>query len=157
MVGHRLYHDHARYYDAVIGRFVSQDPMGFAAGDTNLYRYVGNAPTIRTDPSGKLVTIAIGAGLGAAAGLVTGVTIQSVNHWYYGAPFLWSRVGYATAVGAGVGTVIGGGFWTFGGVAALGSSSLTTLARAGSGTFTTIGGSNISLVVPGAIAGAVSR
>ncbi len=47
-----LYYDHARYYDAVIGRFVSQDPMGFAAGDTNLYRYVGNEPTVDPDPSG---------------------------------------------------------------------------------------------------------
>jgi RHS repeat-associated protein len=47
-----LYYDHARYYDAAIGRFVSQDPKGFAAGDTNLYRYVGNAPTDQTDTSG---------------------------------------------------------------------------------------------------------
>jgi RHS repeat-associated protein len=47
-----LYYDHARYYDAAIGRFVSQDPMGFAAGDTNVYRYVGNAPTDDTDTSG---------------------------------------------------------------------------------------------------------
>ena len=47
-----LYYDHARYYDAAIGRFVSQDPMGFAAGDTNLYRYVGNDPTARVDTSG---------------------------------------------------------------------------------------------------------
>ena len=28
------------------------DPLGFAAGDANLYRYVGNAPTDFTDPSG---------------------------------------------------------------------------------------------------------
>lgn len=42
----------ARYYDVVIGRFVSQDPKSFAAGDPNLYRYVGNGPTIATDPSG---------------------------------------------------------------------------------------------------------
>jgi RHS repeat-associated protein len=49
-----LYYDHARYYDAAIGRFGSQDPMGFAAGDTNLYRYVRNGPTIATDPSGAL-------------------------------------------------------------------------------------------------------
>ena len=27
-------------------------PLGFAAGDTNLYRYVGNDPTNATDPSG---------------------------------------------------------------------------------------------------------
>jgi RHS repeat-associated protein len=48
-----LYYDHARYYDAAIGRFTSQDPMGFAAGDTNLYRYVGNDPTAVRDPSGQ--------------------------------------------------------------------------------------------------------
>jgi RHS repeat-associated protein len=29
-----------------------QDPMAFAAGDTNLYRYVGNDPVNETDPSG---------------------------------------------------------------------------------------------------------
>ena len=48
-----LYYDHARYYDAAIGRFVSQDPKGFAAGDTNLYRYVSNDPTESVDPSGE--------------------------------------------------------------------------------------------------------
>jgi RHS repeat-associated protein len=47
-----IYYDHARYYDAAIGRFMSQDPMGFAAGDANLYRYVGNSPTDMTDLSG---------------------------------------------------------------------------------------------------------
>jgi RHS repeat-associated protein len=49
-----LYYDHARYYDAAIGRFVSQDPMGFAAGDSNLYRYVTNSPTESTDPTGAI-------------------------------------------------------------------------------------------------------
>jgi RHS repeat-associated protein len=42
----------ARYYDAAVGRFVSVDPMGFGAGDTNLYRYVGNNATNATDPTG---------------------------------------------------------------------------------------------------------
>jgi RHS repeat-associated protein len=42
----------ARYYDAPNGRFISEDPIGFAAGDTNIARYVGNAPTNFTDPSG---------------------------------------------------------------------------------------------------------
>src|SRR5262249_47348345 len=32
--------------------WTSQDPLGFAAGDTNLYRYVKNAPTDATDPGG---------------------------------------------------------------------------------------------------------
>src|SRR3984885_212712 len=32
---------------------MSPDPTGFAAGDPNLYRYVGNGPTDATDPSGE--------------------------------------------------------------------------------------------------------
>ncbi|MGP0068515.1 MAG: RHS repeat-associated core domain-containing protein, partial [Isosphaeraceae bacterium] len=47
-----LYYDHARYYDSAIGKFTSQDPKGFKAGDANLYRYDGNNPINRTDPSG---------------------------------------------------------------------------------------------------------
>jgi hypothetical protein len=35
-----------------MGRWVSQDPLGFGAGDSNLYRYVNNAPTNHVDPSG---------------------------------------------------------------------------------------------------------
>jgi RHS repeat-associated protein len=42
----------ARYYDPQVGRFISVDPMGFGAGDTNLYRYVGNNSTNAIDPSG---------------------------------------------------------------------------------------------------------
>lgn len=42
----------ARYYDANTGNFISVDPLSFAAGDTNLYRYVGNTPTLYTDPTG---------------------------------------------------------------------------------------------------------
>jgi RHS repeat-associated protein len=44
-----LYNYRARYYDAALGRFLSEDPIAFAANDANLYRYVGNAPTARTD------------------------------------------------------------------------------------------------------------
>ncbi|MCE9534651.1 MAG: hypothetical protein K8T89_26550, partial [Planctomycetes bacterium] len=42
----------ARFYDATVGRWISNDPTGFKAGDSNLYRYVNNAPTNRADPSG---------------------------------------------------------------------------------------------------------
>jgi hypothetical protein len=41
-----------RAEDPVIGRWDSQDPLRFAAGDANIYRYVGNDPTNATDPSG---------------------------------------------------------------------------------------------------------
>ncbi len=34
-----------RWYDPVAGRWIQEDWIGFAGGDTNLYRYVGNGPT----------------------------------------------------------------------------------------------------------------
>jgi uncharacterized protein RhaS with RHS repeats len=39
-------------YDPRVGRWLSQDPLGFVPGDTNLYRYVANDPTSAIDPSG---------------------------------------------------------------------------------------------------------
>jgi len=48
----------ARWFDPQLGRFISEDPKGFAAGDANLSRYVGNSSPNAVDPSG-LVLIAI--------------------------------------------------------------------------------------------------
>lgn len=45
-----------RWYDPNLGKWISQDPIGFSAGDANLYRYVGNKPTNATDPSGLAET-----------------------------------------------------------------------------------------------------
>ena len=47
-----LHYYRARWYDSKTGRFMSEDPMGFAAGDSNLYRYCGNNPINMTDPFG---------------------------------------------------------------------------------------------------------
>jgi RHS repeat-associated protein len=52
----RLQNNLNRWYDSSTGRWISQDPIGFAAGDANLYRYVGNHPTYATDPSGLAET-----------------------------------------------------------------------------------------------------
>ncbi len=41
-----------RYYDAETGRFISEDPIGFAGGDLNLYAYVQNNPVLFVDPWG---------------------------------------------------------------------------------------------------------
>lgn len=45
-------YNRARYYDAALGQFLSEDPIGFDAGDANLRRYVGNGSTFAIDPSG---------------------------------------------------------------------------------------------------------
>jgi RHS repeat-associated protein len=42
-----------RQYDPTTANWISQDPAGFAAGDTNLSRFVGNSPTNAIDPSGE--------------------------------------------------------------------------------------------------------
>jgi RHS repeat-associated protein len=47
-----LYHYRARAYDPAVGRFLQADPLGFAAGDLNLYAYTWNDPANWTDPSG---------------------------------------------------------------------------------------------------------
>ena len=49
-----LYYYRARQYDPINGRFTGQDPLKFAAGDTNFYRYAFNAPTMYTDPTGMV-------------------------------------------------------------------------------------------------------
>jgi RHS repeat-associated protein len=53
-----LYYYRARYYDAEIGRFISEDPIGFAElartspGNINTYSYVLNQPLVFKDPLG---------------------------------------------------------------------------------------------------------
>ena len=41
-----------RWFDPGLGKWLSDDPMGFAAGDVNLQRYVGNRPMTFIDPTG---------------------------------------------------------------------------------------------------------
>jgi RHS repeat-associated protein len=45
----------ARDYDPQVGRWTNKDPLGFAAGDTNLYAYVSGDPVNGVDPSGLFV------------------------------------------------------------------------------------------------------
>jgi len=41
-----------RWYDSLVGRWISEDPIGYGSEDFNLYRYVGNNPLDATDPNG---------------------------------------------------------------------------------------------------------
>jgi RHS repeat-associated protein len=47
-----LYYMRARYYDPGVGRFISEDPLGFGGGDVNLFAYVQNDPVNHIDPMG---------------------------------------------------------------------------------------------------------
>jgi RHS repeat-associated protein len=96
-----FYYNRARYYDPVSQRFISPDPWGFAAGDTNLYRYVGNSPTNAVDPSGNVAetvwdVIAIGLDIGAI-----GVDIYNIattgNGW---GDLAWDVGGLVIDIGA---------------------------------------------------------
>src|SRR5262249_24531924 len=42
----------ARYYSPPLGRFLSNDPLGLASGQVNLYGYAGQNPVNFIDPSG---------------------------------------------------------------------------------------------------------
>ena len=81
------YYFRARYYDPAMGRFLSVDSFGFAAGDTNLYRYVGNSPTNATDPTGHiaitqfLVGGMVGSAVGGLTGYITGAWCEYWNQW----------------------------------------------------------------------------
>jgi RHS repeat-associated protein len=62
-----LYYYGARYYDAGIGRFTTQDPLGTIDG-TNLYTYVRNNPVNLIDPTGMAAAGIYGSPGGSAGG-----------------------------------------------------------------------------------------
>jgi RHS repeat-associated protein len=78
-----------RWYDPNVGRWLSEDPIGFVAGDPNLYRYVGNSPTSKTDPSGltwvnfwagtKGAFVGLGQGLLNVANAATNIASDTGN------------------------------------------------------------------------------
>ena len=47
-----MYYYRMRTYSPVLKRFITEDPIRFASGDVNFYRYVGNNPTNYVDPLG---------------------------------------------------------------------------------------------------------
>ena len=47
-----LYYHRARYYSPTLQRFISEDPIGFAGNDINLYAYVFSNPINFRDPLG---------------------------------------------------------------------------------------------------------
>jgi len=52
-----LYENRSRHYSPYLGRFMQEDPTMFEGGDLNFYRYAGNDPHNRTDPTGEVAAV----------------------------------------------------------------------------------------------------
>ncbi|HEX9005572.1 MAG TPA: RHS repeat-associated core domain-containing protein, partial [Blastocatellia bacterium] len=91
----------ARWMDSSQGRFISEDPIGFSAGEINLYSYVSNNPINYSDPSGNLlfVPIILGAiGRGAiSAAFEAGAQVAA--NWYQGEDLFCLDIGDIAAAG----------------------------------------------------------
>jgi RHS repeat-associated protein len=74
--GTGLFYYRARYFSASLGRFVSEDPIEFGGGQTNLYAYVGNDPVSFSDPLGQSGFWASAKGIGASGARA----VAAANH-----------------------------------------------------------------------------
>ncbi len=82
-----LYLMRARHYSPELGRFLTRDPSYLSGGDSNLYRYVGNDPIHRVDPSGRelyceaivvafeIDCVFVSAAVGVVSGVLPGVGV----------------------------------------------------------------------------------
>lgn len=103
-----LYYYRARYYDARMGRFLSEDPIGLLGRDLNLYRYVLNNPQNLVDPSGRILPlILVGAAIGAAVFGGAEVYIQTQVEYKSIGDVDAGGVATAAAAGAAVGAFAG--------------------------------------------------
>jgi RHS repeat-associated protein len=96
-----LYYYRARYYDAAVGSFISVDPIGFEAGDSNLYRYVLNSPINYTDPSGQIIPLFVAGmvAMGVMNALID-INVQlAVNDMTDSYEMNWASVGVSFATG----------------------------------------------------------
>jgi RHS repeat-associated protein len=151
-----LQYNRARWYDPAVGRWISEDPIGFAAGDTNVARYVSNSATTGVDPSGLKfglfgqdwympwedgaggfgVTVksyaaatgqaVTGTASGAATGAVTGAGTGVVVGAIVGAPAGGVGAAPGAAAGATAGAY-GGAIW--GGITGLISAATADTAK----------------------------
>jgi RHS repeat-associated protein len=103
----------ARFLDSTSGRWLSQDPIGFAGENTNLYAYTWNNPINYVDPAGNVGIGTIIGGLGgivvggggpiAVGGILTDIGITGIGGIITGIALPGGILG--GAIGAGIGSV----------------------------------------------------
>jgi RHS repeat-associated protein len=113
----------ARWNDPNLGRFISEDPIGFSGGDVNLYGYVKSNSINRTDPMGlldtgyadaeaarraaeaaRLAKLSAAAGAGAGGGILSSVAAAGgVSVGAAGAATVGAVAVGGLAAGAGIG------------------------------------------------------
>jgi RHS repeat-associated protein len=95
-----------RWYDSFTGRFISRDPIGFKAGDMNLYRPMGNNPVNEVDPEGLAVPVVIVVVAVIGGGVLIGIMGEGVSSWLSvsqgGAASTWEDY-LASGIGGAVG------------------------------------------------------
>jgi RHS repeat-associated protein len=115
-----LYDFRNRFYDPEKGRWLNLDPIGFAAGDSNLYRYESGGPANALDPAGLQ---GFGGGYGGYGGYGAGGGFGG-GGGYGGYGGYGAGGGFGGIGGCGA----GGGF---GGVPLAGSAGMPMLAALG--------------------------
>jgi len=121
-----LYYVRARWYDPDIGRFLSEDPLGFGAGDVNLYAYVGNNPLSGNDPTGEIANFVIGGAIGGGGELLAQFLESKITGQEFSPDF--GRIALAAGTGA-----AGVGLANLGNRIFQGTRLLATAGRAGFG------------------------
>ena len=114
----KLYYLVTRYYDPVVGRFISQDSLEYADPDTinglNLYAYCNNNPVMNVDPTGHaflvfLIAALIGFTISYASSVVSQLATSGSVNWTTAAiDGVFGAVSGALAMVPGLGVVATG-------------------------------------------------
>jgi RHS repeat-associated protein len=111
----------ARWYDPRVGRFLSEDPIGFGGRDVNFYGYVHNDPLRFVDPNGlrrcnPILGAILGGVFGAGAGYGGGAILGAVAGGTIGAAGGTLVIpGFGTITGGASGIAVGAGAGAYAG------------------------------------------
>jgi RHS repeat-associated protein len=111
----------ARYYDPVMKRFISSDPIGLAGG-MNMFAYVNGNPVSLTDPTGNCPWCAAGLAIGVWANIGSQLYVNGGN---------WGGLDYKAVVLSGLAGAASGGLGTFAAGFRVGTSIAINTAGSG--------------------------